>query len=154
MGVLDAALGPLRWRKEGPLREYVGRRGEVVRYRMLIGPCTVCGCKEGTGRRKNHTHHVTYEPVQTVVLCPECHDRMTSVNAVVGWKQRAPLSNELRVFLWEWFRQTKYFEGKRRLAGGVGARLLDLYKSGRGHVTDEEVFVGRRRSTQKSGQRG
>lgn len=154
MGVLDQSLGPLRWVKKGPERSYVDREGAVVKYRMLIGPCTKCGCKEGTGRRKNHTHHITYDPPVTCVLCPRCHDNITSLNAVVGWKNRGPLTQGMREYLWEWFKQTKYFDDHRRLAGGVGARLLDLYRSGRGHVTDAQVFGERRRSPMKSGQQG
>jgi hypothetical protein len=65
---------------------------------------------------KSTKHHITYEPELVVVLCDDCHSRITYINTVGAYATGISRTkegnsvdvNRLRAKLWLWFR---YYDG-------------------------------------------
>lgn len=59
-------------------------------------------------------------------MCHLCMGKLTSTHSQIALAQRAPITVEQRVWVWQWFLTTKYFAFHRRMSRGRAKRLIDI----------------------------
>jgi hypothetical protein len=69
----------------------------------VLPDCSFPGCEKWG----IYDHHVTYEPPVIKPLCREHHEDITIINRAKAGRQKSPLSNRQRWWIWYQWREGK-----------------------------------------------